>query len=275
MLTEVHELKSEHVGASIEISVGRCTVTDEMPTEALVVTDGVFQYGAAMDIGHALLCTQRFVPLLVIGIGYPGKGTLLETVAERQRDLTPTAVEGREPSGGAEPFLAFLRDELSPWLTDRYGVAVVGGSYAGHSLGGLFGAWVLLREPAMFRRYCLSSPSLWWDKGIIFDHEAEYAAKHADLDARVFIGVGAHESPAAQPAIIRRLPQEDRLKERKQVARNRVDVVAGARLFGDTLADRRYPTLQVELQVQAGEDHMTTGFVNLSRGLRYLFDYLG
>jgi hypothetical protein len=126
----------------------------------------------------------------------------------------------------------------------------------------------------LFRRYCLSSPSLWWDKCIIFDHEAEYAARH-DLDARVFIGVGADECPAAQRAAIRRLPEGDRVKERKQVARNRVDVVAGARLFGDALADRRYPTLQLELQVQAGENHMTTGFVNLSRGLRYLFDYPG
>jgi hypothetical protein len=124
----------------------------------------------------------------------------------------------------------------------------------------------------MFRRYCLSSPSLWWDKGIIFDHEAEYAAGHDDLHARVFIGVGADECAAAHPALIRRLPEPDRVKERKEAASDHVDMVVGARLLADALADRGYPKLQLELQVHPGEDHCTAGFVNVSRGLRYLFD---
>jgi uncharacterized protein len=272
MLSEVHEIKSDLVGEPLEIAVGRCTLTGETPTEVLVVTDAVMQFGAVMDITHALLLSQRFVPLLVVGIGYPGRATLPQTLPQRQRDLTPTVVEGREPSGAAEPFLGFLRDELSPWLLDRYGVGIVGGSYAGHSLGGLFGAWVLLTEPSMFSRYCLSSPSLWWDGGMIFDHEADFAASHDDLDARVFIGVGADECAAAQPDVIRRLPEVTRVKERKDAATDRVDMVAGAQLLADALADRRYPNLHLALQVQAGENHLTAGFANLSRGLRYLFD---
>jgi pimeloyl-ACP methyl ester carboxylesterase len=221
--TEQHQLRSEQVGESFEISVGRCSFIDQMPTEVLVVTDAALQYGAVMDIAHALLLTKRFVPLLVVGVGYTGVG-------------------------------------------------IVGASYAGGSLGGLFGAWVLLHEPAMFRRYCLSSPSLWWDKGIIFDHEASYAADHDDLDARVFIGVGADECPAAHPRLIRRLAEADRLQERKDAASDHVDMVAGARLFADALADRGYPNLQLELQVHPGEDHCTAGFVTVSRALRYLFD---
>jgi predicted alpha/beta superfamily hydrolase len=272
MQTEVHELKSEQVGESFEISVGRCSFTDEMPTEVLVVTDAVLQYGATMDIAHALLLTPSFVPLLVVGVGYAGADTLPATFAQRRRDLTPTAVEEHEGSGGAAPFLGFLRDELSPWLVERYGVGIVGASYAGSSLAGLFGAWVLLHEPGMFRRYCLSSPSLWWDKGIIFDHESEHAAGHDDLDARVFIGVGADECAGAHPGLIRRLPEADRVKERKEAATDHVDMVAGARLFADALTDRAYPSLQLELQVHPGEDHCTAGFVSLSRGLRYLFD---
>jgi predicted alpha/beta superfamily hydrolase len=227
-----------------------------------------------MDIAHALLLTERFVPLLVVGVGYPGAGTLLAARGQRFRDLTPTAVDDREGSGRAASFLGFLRDELSPWLTDRYGVGVVGSSYAGGSLGGLFGAWALLQEPAMFRRYCLSSPSLWWGNAVIFDQEAEYAAGHEDLDARVFIGVGADECAAGHLSEIRRLPDADRVKERKEAASEHVDMVAGARLLADALADRGYPSLQLELQVHPGENHCTAGFVSLSRGLRYLFDPL-
>lgn len=273
MQSELHEIQSEHVGESFEISVGRCSFTDEVPAEVLVVSDAVLQYGAAMAIAHALLLTERFVPLLVVGVGYPGTGTLPETRSRRVRDLTPTAVEDYEGSGRAGPFLGFLRDELSPWLADRYGVGIIGASFAGGSLGGLFGGWVLLHEPSTFRRYLLSSPSLWWDKGLIFDHEAAYAAAHSDLDARVFIGVGADECAAAQPAVIRRLPESERVKERKEAASDHVDMVAGARLFADALSDRQYPSLRLELQVHPGENHCTAGFVNLSRGLRYLFDH--
>jgi predicted alpha/beta superfamily hydrolase len=219
-----------------------------------------------------LLLTGRFPPLLVVGVGYAGAGTLRETRAQRFRDLTPTAVEGREGSGGAGRFLGFLRDELSSWLAERFGVGLVGASYAGHSFGGLFGAWAMLHEPATFRRYCLSSPSVYWDGGIIFDREAEYAATHNDLDARVFIGVGAGECAAAQPEMIRRLPETDRVKERKEAATDTVDMTTGSRLLADALADRAYPNLQVELQVQPGEYHHTAHVVNLSRGLRYLFD---
>jgi predicted alpha/beta superfamily hydrolase len=272
MRTERHELESEQVGEPFEISVGRCSLDGEMPAEVLVVTDAVLQYGAVLDIAQALLLTKRFVPLLVVGVGYVGAQSILDTRVQRLRDLTPTAVEDHGGSGGAASFLGFLRDELSPWLTDRYGVGTVGATYAGGSLGGLFGAWVLLHEPAMFRRYCLSSPSLWWDEGLIFDHEAEYAAGHDDLDARVFVGVGADECPAAHPRMIRRLPEGDRLGERKEAATDRVDMVAGARCFVDALADRGYPNLQLELQVHPGENHSTAGFVNVSRGPRYLFD---
>jgi hypothetical protein len=129
----------------------------------------------------------------------------------------------------------------------------------------------MLHEPAMFGRYCLSSPSLYWDNGIIFDHEAEYAASHDDLHARVFIGVGGGESAAAQPELIRRLGEPDRVQARKEAATDLVDMITGARLLSEALADRGYPNLQVELRVQPGEYHHTAHVVNLSRGLRYLY----
>ena len=65
--------------------------------------------------------------------------------------------------------------------------------------------WLLLRPPTVFRRYCLSSPALWWDEGVIFDDESAYAAAHDDLDARVYVGVGADECAAGDVQAIGRL----------------------------------------------------------------------
>jgi hypothetical protein len=39
-----------------------------------------------------------------------------------------------------------------------------------------------------------------------------------------------------------------------------------------TLASRRYPSLEIECQVQAGEFHASTPAVSFSRCLRYLYD---
>ena len=78
--------------------------------------------------------------------------------------------------------------------------------FAGHSYGALFGAHVLLTEPAMFERYVLSSPSLWFDQRVMFERERRYAATHADLPAKVFLSIGSYETvapksrrPALQP----------------------------------------------------------------------------
>ena len=271
MQTQVHELKCEAVSETFEISVTRCALDDQAPTDVLLVTDPVLQYGATVDIAGALLLSGRLKPLLVVGVGYVGAGTIREALPKRQRDLTPSPVDGREGSGRAAAFLAFLHDELSPWLTQTYGCGLDGAAYAGGSLGGLFGAWSLFQDQRIFDRYLLSSPSLWWDRGLIFDVEATYAAGHEGLDARVYVGVGGDECPGAQAEVIRRLPESERAKQRKEAAADSVDMVAGARLFADALADRAYPDLQLEFEVHPGEDHFTAGFVSMSRGLRYLF----
>jgi uncharacterized protein len=193
---------------------------------------------------------------------------MLETWERRRRDLTPTAVDDGPGSGGAPGFLGFLRDELTPWLGERYGVQPGQGTYFGHSFGGLFGTWVLLREPSTFRRYALSSPSLWWDRGCMFEVEADYARTHDDLAAEVLVGVGELEAPAGAALQLHLLPEAERAKHRAETAKDRPDMVTGARLLADTLSMRRYPNLTVELQVQPGEGHLTVAPLNLSRALR-------
>ena len=100
---------------------------------------------------------------------------------------------------GAGRFLAFLTDELKPWLRERYPVAVDDSMFFGDSRGGLFATYVLLTEPSTFRRYGIGSPSLYRDDGVksMFDHEAEYAQTHDDLPAKVSFTVGGYENPTA------------------------------------------------------------------------------
>ena len=50
--------------------------------------------------------------------------------------------------GGADRFIAFLHDELKPWLRERFAVDPDDSMFFGDSLGGLFATYVLLSEPA-------------------------------------------------------------------------------------------------------------------------------
>ena len=67
--------------------------------------------------------------------------------------------------GGADRFLAFLTDELKPWVQERYAVTFNDSMFFGDSRGGLFATYVLLtslqlsgagiREPvALSRPHC-------------------------------------------------------------------------------------------------------------------------
>ena len=101
--------------------------------------------------------------MLVVGIGYP-VALLRQALGPRCRDLTPTVTAAMRdgagavlPSGGAAAFLAFVVDELQPWVASRFPVGT-DAVYAGHSLGGLFGAFTMFERPATFRGYASGEP---------------------------------------------------------------------------------------------------------------------
>lgn len=89
---------------------------------------------------------------------------------DRERDFIPAATNpANVPSdlataGGADRFLAFLEQELIPYInahypTQPYRVLI------GHSFGGLFAVHALTERPALFQGYVALEPSLWWDAG--------------------------------------------------------------------------------------------------------------
>lgn len=91
----------------------------------------------------------------------------IETV-NRQHQIVPPATDvetyeaelGQKPGGSAK-FREFIRDEVQPWVKERYranGRDVV----IGKSLGGLFIVESLFEEPTLFDDYIAVTLSLWW-----------------------------------------------------------------------------------------------------------------
>jgi hypothetical protein len=272
--TEVHHLRSEHVGDEFRIFVGQCGARDGEVPAALYVTDANGLFGGAVDTVRLMQLSAHLPPLLVVGIGYR-RGAIHDTLAVRTRDLTPTVDAGygrmfpdQSRMGGAGRFLAFIRDELKPWVRLRYAVDPDHAAYFGHSMGGLFGTYALLTEPTTFQRYGIGSPSLWWDHDAILEHEAAYAEAHRDLPAKAFFAIGADEDHDGRQREASRLAADERAKAGLRY----IDMVADTDRMVAALRGRHYPSLEIDQVVLPGEFHVTVPFLNLSRSLRYLFN---
>ena len=187
-----------------------------------------------------------------------------ESMPSKRRDYTPTDpfARGAPPSsskayhpghtyGHAAAYRDYLEREVFPLVASRYRVDMTRSVYVGHSLGGLFGSYVLLTRPQMFRHYILGSPSLWFDRRTIFEIEADYARAHRDLPADVQLYIGEYETFGDGPRHMKT-----------------VDMVGDTHRFAATLRQRRYPGLRVHAETLPDEDHLTILPRMIVRGLQ-------
>jgi len=196
----------------------------------------------------------RYVPsLIVVGIGYPvtwfDQPRLWWSL--RTRDQTPTEnlddalglrMEGTS-GGNAGKFLRFIRDELIPHVNSKYRTDPNNTTIVGHSGGGLFALYVLFNQPETFKRYVASSPSLWWDKKVMFEYEREYASKHTELPAKLWLSAGSLEATIASD--LKRLVE--------------------------ILEQRKYRGLEWESRVFEDEDHISVWGTAICRGISSVF----
>ena len=114
---------------------------------------------------------------------------------DRTRDLTPTHVDVAfgdsafvRTSGGADDFLAFLGEELIPYIESKYPVTNYR-TFVGHSFGGLTVIHALNSRSELFSNYIAIDPSLWWDDWMI-PRMTDSVLTNLDFkDKALFVGV--------------------------------------------------------------------------------------
>jgi hypothetical protein len=111
----------------------------------------------------------------------------------RKRDFTfpspsPSYQKLVPGSGQSARFIAFLYQELQPYINARYRTTPQR-TLIGESLGGLLATEVLLRHPTLFDNYIIISPSLWWNDGSLLRETAAPIPAGA-APRKVYIGVG-------------------------------------------------------------------------------------
>ena len=131
--------------------------------------------------------------VLIVGIGYDSP--LAYDIKRRTRDLTPAA-SGEEYAngGGATEFYDFVKDELFPLVEKKYSTAKSDKIYFGHSFGGLFGIYALLRDDGIFDEFFIASPSLWWGESQLIRDALDEGKLRSNLKAKfIMLVAGSRE----------------------------------------------------------------------------------
>jgi predicted alpha/beta superfamily hydrolase len=207
------------------------------------VTDALYSFPLVRSVRN--LVGQQGVNIedfILVGLP-PQEG--LTSKQSRSRDYTPSDPV-RTPAGyysddvtygGAAHYRDFLADHALPMIDARYRTDPARRAFAGHSYGALFGAYVLTTQPDMFGTYILSSPSLWFDQGLL--PRMQDAAVMPSQPIRVLLSVGGYETVKPGP----------RYSTGNDMLRQAADFAGQLQRSGRKL--------QVENIVIDGEDHLT------------------
>jgi uncharacterized protein len=233
----------------------------------LWVTDASLSFLLVVGLMNWLHTVQELSELIVVGVGASDESDHAEFAGRRTHDFYPVSrwvnagpggaymedgmsAEMRGAGGGADALLTFLVDELRPQLAAEFRFADDHG-LVGFSGGGHFVGFALLSRPAAFGRYLAGSPALSGCEDLLFTMEADYAATHDDLVAKVFLGAG--EAELADPYVAA------------------ADVVGSMTRMSQVLRIRNYPSLELTSRLYPGQTHGSALSYSLSEGLRTLY----
>jgi predicted alpha/beta superfamily hydrolase len=248
--TAVHHIHAKELGRDYQLFVslppGYASTGPALPV--VFVTDANYAFPLVRAIaarvgGHS----KAFAPFILVGLSYADGDT---PEYSRRRDYTPSTnpsadlvsdMPGRAPVfGEAEAYRRFIASEVFPLIAARYRADMHHTVFVGHSYGGLLGAHILMNTPEMFSKYIISSPSLWYDRHVMFEREKKYAASHTDMPAQVFFSVGGLET--VKPSNARSHPEDDMVRD--------------IQTFERILQSRHYPGLRTQLRVFQAHDHL-------------------
>lgn len=236
LATEI-QLQSEVLGDQRTIQVALPEDYDQggdARYPVLYMLDGMQNLRHVAGSAEVLARTGQIPPLIIVGI---------ET-DNRMRDYTPSAVDEVPYSGGGPTFLEFITNEVIPHVEANYRTHPFR-ILEGHSLGGLFTADALMRQPDAFDAYVVMSPSFWWNGEEPARNARRWLGQNRALEASIFFGIGADDGVGMQAELER---------------------------FVDTLEEQPRDGLRWDHRVFQGEGHMSAPLLVNYYGLKFVFD---
>lgn len=149
-----------------------------------VVVDGQWNFDLSGVANGALSDNGVIPPMIVVAV---------HTGERRDFYLLPERDPNSRTGGGADSLLAFIRDELIPFVDSRY-PTLPRRVLAGTSYGGVFVMHAFLSEPDLFDAFLTMSPSMWWNNGLMLRRTEAFLKARAELRKTLYVTV-ANEGP--------------------------------------------------------------------------------
>lgn len=212
----------------------------------LFVTDGYWDF-PTMWTSYNNLIYDRVVPeFIIVGLGYAGEN--LDYGRLRGWELSPVPLEwSPDDSGHATEFLAYLEQEIIPFMEREYRADPKHRALAGSSLGGAFTLFAMYTKPELFEGYIAASPAVNLQNGWLFDYEKAFAESGKPLRARLYMTGAENEWPT---------------------------FLAGIERFDRQIAQRNYEGFAYQYRQIDGERHAGTKAESYVRGMRFVFEPL-
>lgn len=116
----------------------------------------------------------------------------------RVRDYTFVKEENKlHETGGAPEFLAFLRDNIIPYIDGVYRTIPEDRGFGGYGLEGFFVMYTAFTEPELFQRYLALSPPLDRNDFAVLGLEENLAKQNRSFPISLYLSVGEMDSPGA------------------------------------------------------------------------------
>lgn len=145
----------------------------------LVAVDGQWLFDLSCVATKALSENGFMHPMIVVGV---------HTLARRDFYLLPERDPASKTGGGADSLLAFIRDEVIPFVDGRYRTLPMR-VLAGTSYGGVFVMHAFLSDPGLFDAYLTLSPSMWWNNGLMLKRTEAFLKARAELRKTLYVTV--------------------------------------------------------------------------------------
>lgn len=206
--------------------------------DVVYILDGETHFDDFIYISRFAANQNMIPPLILIAVqnSYTGEGNM------RDRDFLPEKMPDNPKAGGADNFKAFLRNELIPYISNKFPVSGEN-SLFGHSAGGVFTMYTLLSEPGLFMNYFCSDPAFPWKDRRIIKMTEEVFKHPAELGKTLWI-TGAEETY-------------------RNVGIGRMDTVLKALAPKD---------LRWKTSVYPDETHMSVPYKGIYDGLKYAYN---
>lgn len=240
----------------------------------IYVLDGNQYFASLVDQLNKLTGKRGFLQhCVLVAIDYPNQ-------TRRDHDYLPfpdsefkqeRLPDGRlntiPPYGGADDFLAFIENELKPFIARHFPIDLQKQTLCGHSYGGLFTLYALFTQPQLFQSYFAISPSVWFsDRDILhkLDRFLDPAQMLLKTKTRCKISMGEFEQ-AISPMEVYLSPEKQTWLLKHRQARKMIETSqAIAEKLSLAQLNQFAGYFNFDYTIYAGETHLSAPFRALS-----------